>query len=265
MSLLKTHQGQSLMQDANDYPEWATTRFWEYVFKQVAFVGPDWIIASQQPPTRRHDDRRRVDLKLELINQFFHQPLLFIEAKRSDESLTYFDDVEAQAYNACMAHLVETGQKTVWAMTCVGTKTRLWAVYHKNDYMKAFWPPGNGLSDPEEYADYEFQEHEILYYLDYMKNNIVPDGKIFRQIGHERPAEVPFYDVSGAHYVSVSSCRNDICSCEVQNMPDYLLNVNIDDWIDCETCISEDRVRVYLYTDENNTSFFTMSILDPEE
>lgn len=63
--------------------EFATTRFWEYVSHKLFFLGKDWAVSSQQPPTWNTEPLRRVDLVIEMISsRGISEPVLFMEAKR---------------------------------------------------------------------------------------------------------------------------------------------------------------------------------------
>lgn len=167
MSSLNTSELKNLWQASQKKPEWATTKFWEYVFKDV-FASRRWAVASQQPPTNDDEDLRRIDLVVESVNDNFI--LLFMEAKRATATTTDIETVEYQAFTACCAYLYSTKRNAVWAMTCVGTTTRLWAYKYDADYITQFWPPGDGLSHKSEYVDYSTHGREILKVLEYIKN-----------------------------------------------------------------------------------------------
>ncbi|PQK17617.1 hypothetical protein BB8028_0008g01260 [Beauveria bassiana] len=189
MSGINTLELQRLYDEAQIRPEWATTKFWEYVFKQIVFNDPMWSVASQQPPTRQDGDLRMVDLVAEYILENF--TLLFVEAKRSDACATLICEVEYQAFTACCAHLVSTQRKTgIWAMTCVGTKVRLWAYQSKDDYLTPFWPLGDELGAKNEYVDFSTHGQVLLEKLDYIKNHPVPGEQNFEQSPQPRPTEV---------------------------------------------------------------------------
>jgi hypothetical protein len=79
---INTPQLQKLWTAAQSRPEWATTKFWEYVFNHGAFTSRQWAVSSQQPPTDQEGDLRRVDLVVEQIDDNDSSiTLLLIEAK----------------------------------------------------------------------------------------------------------------------------------------------------------------------------------------
>ncbi|OAA63513.1 hypothetical protein SPI_03676 [Niveomyces insectorum RCEF 264] len=85
---------QKLWTDAQNRPEWAATRFWEYLFKQITFSGRQWLVASQQPPTYNEGDLRRVDLVVERVDgNSSTAALLFIELKRDNATANEIEDV----------------------------------------------------------------------------------------------------------------------------------------------------------------------------
>ncbi|KAL7794448.1 hypothetical protein V8C37DRAFT_415282 [Trichoderma ceciliae] len=66
-------------------------------------------------------------------------------------------------------------------MTCVGSKVRIWAYKRNDDYMYVtpFYPPGDGLSEIGECAEYSTYGKELLKVLEHIKKNPIPDEAIF--------------------------------------------------------------------------------------
>ncbi|KAF9767413.1 hypothetical protein IL306_000036 [Fusarium sp. DS 682] len=189
MSCIDTPQLKRLWEQVQTKPEWATTKFWEYVFKENVFGSRHWAIASQQPPTDDENDLRRVDLVVENIDDNENSTiLLFMEAKRANVTLDQIDVVEYQAFTACCAHLSYTRRSCIWAMTCVGSKTRLWAYRFNDDYLTPFWPLGDGLSARAEYVEYSTHGNEILRKLNFIKKNPMPGPDVFERPPSPRPA-----------------------------------------------------------------------------
>ncbi|RSL83311.1 hypothetical protein CDV31_016844 [Fusarium ambrosium] len=107
MSQINTPQLKKLWEQVQSKPEWATTKFWEYVFKQNVFGSRHWAIASQQPPTDDENDLRRVDLVVENIDDNENSTaLLLMEAKRANVTLDLIDEVEYQAFTACWQEIL---------------------------------------------------------------------------------------------------------------------------------------------------------------
>lgn len=116
-----------------------------------------------------------------------------MEAKKSDVGLFNVDECERQALTACWGYFLEHEVEGAWAMTCVGSKLRIWACRYpqtkkKNpddgsenypdDYLIPVFPPGESLADIEEYV--EINEHGVtaLQWLDFIKKNPVPPKSI---------------------------------------------------------------------------------------
>ncbi len=189
MSVINTPQLHKLWKDAQDRPEWAPTKFWEYVFKQKAFSGHQWIVASQQPPTYDEEELRRVDLLVERVDDKADTTtLLFMKATRAQATVSDIETVEYQVFTACCANLLATKRKGIWAMTCVGTTARLWAYKLKADYLTPFFPLGLGLPKRAEYVEYATSGDEILDVLNYIKDNPVPPSTVFQNPPSPRPA-----------------------------------------------------------------------------
>ncbi|KAH6670189.1 hypothetical protein B0J14DRAFT_114174 [Halenospora varia] len=190
---LNTPQLRKLWADAQSRPEWATTKFWEYIFSHNAFGGHQWVVSSQQPPTYIEGDLRRVDLVVEKIDENANSAtLLFMEAKRANATLDQVQEVEYQAFTACCANLYATNKTSIWAMTCVGTTARLWAYKYGDDYLTEFFPLSDGLSDKGEYIDFSI---EVLNQLEYIKQNFVPPKDVFtKKPPSPRPARATLPD-----------------------------------------------------------------------
>lgn len=108
-------------------------------------MGPDWSIASEQPPTKSDDDRRRVDIRVDRWKAH-RQPkwctIMFFEAKKAMASASEIDTLEIQAYNACITYLTATGRDQIYAATAIGTSIRLWYVSLTGAaYLQPFVPP----------------------------------------------------------------------------------------------------------------------------
>lgn len=186
---LNTPQFQKLWRDAQEKPEWATTKFWEYFFKQNTFSGRHWSVASQQPPTYDDEDLRRVDLVVEQIyDDASSAALLFVEAKRAHVDRNEVENVEYQAFTACCANLYATRKYAVWAMTCVGTRVRLWVYKYGSDYLTPYFPLGDGLSEQSEYAEIANYGREIQGALEFIKKHPIPPESTFEKPPSPRPA-----------------------------------------------------------------------------
>ncbi|KAF7547709.1 hypothetical protein G7Z17_g7551 [Cylindrodendrum hubeiense] len=189
MSQINTPPLKNLWEQAQSKPKWAATKFWSYVFKQNVFRSRHWVVASYQPPTEDDSELRRLDVVVTNIDDNGSSTtLLFMQAKGANIALDRIDDVEYQAFTACCAHLYNTGRPAVWAMTCVGSKTRLWAYKLNDDYMTPFWPLEDELSTRSKYAEYSTQGQEILRKLNFIKDNPTPDSDVFQTPPSTRPA-----------------------------------------------------------------------------
>lgn len=181
-----------LWEEAQREPEYATTALWESIFAEV-FPYYEYNVASQQPPTKDRDDRRRIDLVVRPRNDRGgpRAVLLFMEAKRTGMTADIVDECERQALTACWAYLIDKKMKSVWAMTCVGSSTRLWACVRpkEGDYLVPVFPPGKNLGDIREYVEIAERGNEVLEYLEYMRANPVPPRVNLRRDSHQPIAE----------------------------------------------------------------------------
>jgi hypothetical protein len=153
MSIINSRRLLGLWEDAQRKPEWATTRLWEYIFKEEVFKGKMWSIASQQPPTDEDGDLRRVDLVPEHSDDNgAWARVLFFEAKCANATPSDLETVEFQAFTACCAYLHYVGKQSVWAVTAFAGKARLWAYRAGNDYLTPWVPKGDAIGAPDEYS-----------------------------------------------------------------------------------------------------------------
>jgi hypothetical protein len=123
------------------------------VLKDQFFNTRDWALSSQQPPTDEASDLRRVELRIERWINHQWQTILFFEAKKQKCSQTEIDELEFQAYNACIAHLAYTRRDQMYAMTVIGTSARLWYITKRDDYLLPFVPIDPGLSERAKYIE----------------------------------------------------------------------------------------------------------------
>ncbi|OIW22971.1 hypothetical protein CONLIGDRAFT_559030, partial [Coniochaeta ligniaria NRRL 30616] len=196
MSLITTARLRRLWQDAQDHPEWATTRLWEYIFHHIIFTEDKWVVSSQQPPTHQSGDLRRVDVIVEKMDSSATTigTLLFLEAKRAGASPSDIEEVEYQAFTAACAYWVETSIPALWTMTCVGSSARLWIFSERTDYLIPFVPDGHGLADRSEYLDIPSRGTEIANGLDYIKKHMTPPTELLKLTPSPRPAHRPLPD-----------------------------------------------------------------------
>lgn len=145
MSIITTPVLLSLWTDAQYHPDWATTRFWEYLIRNV-FNQDDWVVSSQQPPSHNPRVGRRVDLLVEHIEPAtgISSTILFMEMKRAAASQTELTACEHQAFTGGCEYSIDTNMSRVWAMTCIGSQARLWIVEKSREYLIPYFPITHG-------------------------------------------------------------------------------------------------------------------------
>ena len=84
-------------------------------------------MASQQPPTDERSDLRRVELVVEKwdSSDYMLKRLFIFEAKKHNASQAEIEEVEYQAFEACMKHTEYANRQEMYAMTVIGTRARL--------------------------------------------------------------------------------------------------------------------------------------------
>ncbi|KAI6788453.1 hypothetical protein KC356_g9251 [Hortaea werneckii] len=111
-------------------------------------------ITAEEPPDK-HRGASASPYRIDIVVDAYERgglrrfTLLFLEIKRAAAGPSKCEEVEAQAYRACLMH---TSAQTsyVFAMTAIGTSTRTWKYYQGN-----FVPMNgqSGRSDPQLYID----------------------------------------------------------------------------------------------------------------
>lgn len=150
-SIVRTSLEYHLWTKAQTNNEWATTRFWEHYIRGEYPCEDNWVVASQQPPTDDPEDLRRVELVVDKwTGEFIHRLFIF-EAKKKKANQSEIDELEHQAYEACLKHLKYTGRDQMYAMTVIGTGARLWVVHRDDDYLIPWIPMGTNLADKSSY------------------------------------------------------------------------------------------------------------------
>ena len=105
--------------------------FWNQVLSKYIFVGKEYVVSSEEPPSSA-STKRRVDI----IVKYFESPkysiriFCFVEAKRPNADLSLIDEVEHQAFDACVSYLSTNKLQHIYAMTTVGTRARLWKTWN---------------------------------------------------------------------------------------------------------------------------------------
>lgn len=193
MSIITTRTLQRLWEDAQHYPEWATTRLWEHIFNRIAFPGDPWLVSSQQPPTLAPGDLRRVDLVVEQADpaQGSTATRLFMEAKRASAAPSDIVTVEVQAYTAaCASALQSNPNDPIWVMTCVGSAARLWIFDWDQAFLVPYFPATHAEAKSE-YIEISKRGTELLKHLSFIKKHPRPPKHLVGKASPRPSAELP--------------------------------------------------------------------------
>lgn len=239
MSIVNTDVEYFLWKDAQKHHEWASSKFWEHKLQKTFPATEGWIVSSQQPPTREKSDRRRVEATVECLYGNSLEKLQIIECKQHNATKAQIQEVEAQAYDACLKYLNHGQRSEMYAMTTVGTLTRLWIAYKSEDYLEPFVPKGTGLAEIKEYIEANSSDsHYITDGWEYMKlHNLLPPPR--DQILKSQPW-VPLVDRTEPNISTpgaVSGAEAGVHS----YMPDDA------QWADIELEICDDGTRRYWF------------------
>lgn len=83
----------------------------------------------------------------------------------------------------CWGYLNEWGIDAVWVMSCVGSRTRIWACRRarsdkNDDCLVPVFTHGANPGDIDEYVEVAERGLEVLNWLEYIKSNLTPPETI---------------------------------------------------------------------------------------
>lgn len=199
--IMSLHTGRpwlhDLWEDAQTKPEHATMALWKNIFAEV-IPFQQYSVASKQPPTENPDDRRRIDLVVRPLSRPDdpQAELLFMQTTRSGAPPSLVKECEEQALATCWGYLNEWGTDAVWVMTCVGSRTRIWACRRlrsdkEDDYLVPVFPRGTNPGDIAEYVEVSERGLDVLNWLEYIKSNLSPPETILNGSGDIEVPSLP--------------------------------------------------------------------------
>lgn len=130
--------------------ESASVAFWNHLWSKYVFAEKEWVITPETSPAEI-DKSRRVDLVIKYFSGASMEVLCFHELKRMNASPSDLEEVEYQAFKACIAYLAQHPKiSSVYAITSFGTKARGWTCTKDSDYLE----PLAGSQDLAKAQDY---------------------------------------------------------------------------------------------------------------
>ncbi|KAI4150887.1 MAG: hypothetical protein LQ340_003840 [Diploschistes diacapsis] len=162
MSLVVDNFLLRLWEEAQQSPddECVSRTFWLHLLSKYIFLEKRFLVTAEAPPSYL-DSRRRVDIIVKNLDLPNPCVLLFIESKKKNAGPSDFDQVEHQAFTACVAYVVAHNLRSVKAMTTIGTKARMWEYETNGDYLTPLHG-GRGLSDASAYIEAHSPEATTL-------------------------------------------------------------------------------------------------------
>ncbi|KAI1442942.1 hypothetical protein F5Y02DRAFT_420547 [Annulohypoxylon stygium] len=155
---------------ARESNEWATDSLVHYVFNKAIFPDKKWNVVGQHPPTSYPEDRRRVDTKVELVNDNLQCITVLIgESKQHAASPSQIETCKMQAYIASRANLESSKQSALWVSISIGTRWKLYIFRLSDDYLTNYYPETEddfASLDTDEITDFiekfaEIRDHPI--------------------------------------------------------------------------------------------------------
>lgn len=132
--------------------EWPSRTFWSHLLSKHIFARMNDVVAVEEPPSSG-DPRRRIDIIVSYTNAERRLSVLcFVECKRPNATVYLTDEVEHQAFNACVSYLSEKNLDFVYAMTTLGTRARLWTYFRGLDYLDPLFG-STDISAKKEYIE----------------------------------------------------------------------------------------------------------------
>lgn len=149
--------------------ESASVAFWNQLFSKYIFAEKEWVVAPETAPAET-DSLRRVDLVIKYFGNESLEVLYFHELKRINASPTDLEEVEYQAFKACIAYLAQHPKvSTVYAITSFGTKAKGWTCTKDSDYLEPLFG-SEDLAKAQDYIEAHSSDAETLRKVfDHMK------------------------------------------------------------------------------------------------
>jgi hypothetical protein len=101
------------------------------------FLGEDWAVSSQQPPTPADGDLRRLDIIAENWDNHSHNFTRFLlaEGKHANPTPEELRMVEYQGSTGAVAYCESYGVDRAPVLTFAGRLARLWVYDRREDYL----------------------------------------------------------------------------------------------------------------------------------
>jgi hypothetical protein len=149
--------------------ESASVAFWNQLFSKYIFAEKEWVVAPETALAET-DSLRRVDLVIKYFGRESLEVLCFHELKRISASPADLEEVEYQAFKACIAYLAQHPKiNTVYAITSFGTKARGWTCTKDSDYLEPLFG-SEDLAKAQDYIEAHSSDAQMLRKVfDHMK------------------------------------------------------------------------------------------------
>lgn len=111
--------------NADKAQETETMAFWNHYFNKHMFIGDEWVVSPEYPPSSHIKDRkRRCDAVVKYFSTVLMRLILVanIEGKRSGGSMT---DVEAQLVEACESSSKDPSSPCPFGIAIIGTYMKI--------------------------------------------------------------------------------------------------------------------------------------------
>jgi hypothetical protein len=149
--------------------ESASVAFWNHLWSKYIFAEKEWVVTPETAPAEI-DKLRRVDLVIKYFGNTSMEVLCFHELKRTNSSPSDLEEVEYQAFKACIAYLAQhTKINSVYAITSFGTKARGWTCTKDSDYLEPLFG-SQDLAKAQDYIEAHSSDAQTLRKVfDHMK------------------------------------------------------------------------------------------------
>jgi hypothetical protein len=168
-----------LRHDAIRHDEWATKKYWLYIFQHYIFPEQNFVTTTEQPPLPMQT-QRRIDMTVEnFVNStlFLH---VIVEEKSGRATPADIVAVESQCYTGSYEHYTgNPRRRRIWTVSVTGPCIRIWAFDAASILLAPAFPVDYNYGEKASYIDFKTSEREVMEYFAFIKQNLEPPDSIF--------------------------------------------------------------------------------------
>lgn len=253
-----------LRHDAIRHDEWATKKYWLYLFQQYIFPESNFVVATEQPPLPMQT-QRRLDMTVEnFLNSTFFLHVV-IEKKKGRATPADIVAMESQLYSGCYEHY--TGNPTrrrIWTVGVAGPCIRIWAFDASLGFLTPAFPDSHDHGEKGSYIDFKTSESEVMNYFAFVKQHLAPPDSVFdssdTSMSDTGMSDIEILDPESVVFAKATRLRSG--ELEIEMMDGGKLRTVKERW-EVARCTVEGRVvNGHKYTGNSGRVYFAINVAE---